>query len=124
MPDFLYTIDQLTDSVWGGIAVVVAILISTLAFLPRIISRGRTSDLTREEFRLLKAFNEQAKGNPRAYLSVEFAAYKAEVDEYDVKLQRLKGLGYLTDSNMKAGYLGHRPVWITADGMRRAERRR
>jgi hypothetical protein len=124
MPDFLYTIDQLTDSVWGGIAVVVAILISTLAFLPRIISRGRTSDLTREEFRLLKAFNEQAKGNPRAYLSVEFAAYKAEVDEYDVKLQRLKGLGYLKDSNMKAGYLGHRPVWITADGMRRAERRR
>jgi hypothetical protein len=124
MPDFLYTIDQLTDSVWGGIAVVVAILISTLAFLPRIISRGRTSDLTREEFRLLKAFNEQAKGNPRAYLSVEFAAYKAEVDEYDVKLQRLKGLGYLKDSNMKAGYLGHRPVWITADGMRRAEKRR
>ena len=124
MPDFLYTIDQLTDSVWGGIAVVVAILISTLAFLPRIISRGRTSDLTREEFRLLKAFNEQAKGNPRAYLSVEFAAYKAEVDEYDVKLQRLKGLGYLKDSNMKAGYLGHRPVWITADGMRRAERSR
>ena len=124
MPDFLYTIDQLTDSVWGGIAVVVAILISTLAFLPRIISRGRTSDLTREEFRLLKAFNEQAKGNPRAYLSVEFAAYKAEVDEYDVKLQRLKGLGYLKDSNMKAGYLGHRPVWITANGMRRAERRR
>ena len=124
MPDFLYTIDQLTDSVWGGIAVVVAILISTLAFLPRIISRGRTNDLTREEFRLLKAFNEQAKGNPRAYLSVEFAAYKAEVDEYDVKLQRLKGLGYLKDSNMKAGYLGHRPVWITANGMRRAERRR
>jgi hypothetical protein len=83
-----------------GIAVLAAILISTLAFLPRIINRGRTSDLTREEFRLLKAFNEQAKRNPRAYLSVEFAAYKAEVDENDVKLQRLKDLGYLKDSNV------------------------
>jgi hypothetical protein len=124
MPDFLYAIALLRDSVWGGIAAVVAILILAIAVLARIINSSRTSDLTRDEFRLLKAFNEQAKRNPRAYLSVEFAAYKAEVDEYDVKLQRLKGLGYLKDSNIKAGYLGHRPVWITANGMRRAERRR
>jgi hypothetical protein len=124
MPDFLYAIALLRDYVWGGIAVVVAILIPALAVLARIINSSRTSDLTRDEFRLLKAFNEQAKGNSKAYLSVEFAAYKAEVDEYDVKLQRLKGLGYLKDSNIKAGYLGHRPVWITANGMRRAEGRR
>jgi hypothetical protein len=57
-------------------------------------------------------------------LSVEFTAYKAEVDEYEVKLRRLKDLGYLRDSNIEAGYLGHRPVWITASGIRRAERKR
>jgi hypothetical protein len=48
----------------------------------------------------------------------------AEVRNYEVKLRRLKDLGYLEDSNIKGGYLGHRPVWITDEGMRRAERRR
>jgi hypothetical protein len=95
-----------------------------LGFLASIIYSGTTGDLTRDEFRLLRAFNEQAKGDPRAYLSVEFAAYRAEVGEYDVKLQRLKEIGYLRDSNIKVGYLGHRPVWITADGIRRARSRR
>lgn len=118
-----YAINLLRDSVWGGIAVAVAILIPALGLLTRIITGSRTSDLTRDEIRLLKAFNEQAKGNSRAYLSVEFAAYKAEVDEYEVKLRRLKDLGYLRDSNIEAGYLGHRPVWITANGIRRAEKK-
>jgi len=119
-----HAINLLRDSVWGEIAVAVAILIPVLGLVTRIITGSRTSDLTRDEIRLLKAFNEQAKGNPRAYLSVEFAAYKAEVDEYEVKLRRLKELGYLRDSNIDVGYLGHRPVWITANGIRRAERRR
>ena len=122
MLDLLHhAINLLRDSVWGGIAVAVAILMVTLGLLTRIIIGSRTSDLTRDEIRLLKAFNEQAKGNSRAYLSVEFAAYKAEVDEYEVKLRRLKDLGYLRDSDIEAGYLGHRPVWITANGIRRAE---
>jgi hypothetical protein len=116
----LDAVNVLRDTVWGGIAVVVAIL----SILARTIHSRRTGDLTRDELRLLKAFKEQAKGNPRAYLSVEFAAYKAEVDKYDVEVQRLKDLGYLQDSNIKAGYLGQRPVWITAKGIRRAEKRR
>jgi hypothetical protein len=125
MLDLLHhAINLLKDSVWVGIVVAVAILIPVLGLLARTITGSRTSDLTRDEIRLLKAFNEQAKGDPRAYLSVEFAAYKAEVDEYEVKLRRLKDLGYLRDSNIEAGYLGHRPVWITANGIRRAERRR
>jgi hypothetical protein len=69
MPDFLYVIALLRDYVWGGIAVVVAILIPALAVLARIINSSRTSDLTRDELRMLKAFNEQAKGNSKAYLS-------------------------------------------------------
>jgi hypothetical protein len=80
--------------------------------------------LTRDEFKLLRAFNEQAKGDPRAYLSVEFAAYRAQVGGYDVKLRRLKDLGYLQESNIEAGYLGRRPVWITVEGIRRAESKR
>ncbi len=102
----------------------VALLSLAFGFLAKIINSGTTNDLTRDELRLLRAFNDQAKGDPRAYLSVEFAAYKAEVGEYDVKLRRLKELGSLRDSNIKAGYLGHRPVWITADGIRRARSRR
>jgi hypothetical protein len=39
-------------------------------------------------------------------------------------LHRLKDLGYLRDSNIEAGYPVHRPVWITARGMRRAKQRR
>jgi len=125
MLDLLHhAINLLRDSLWGAIAVAVAVLIPVLGLLTRIINSSRTSDLTRDEISLLKAFNEQAKGDPRAYLSVEFAAYKAEVDEYEVELRRLKELGYLRDSNIDAGYLGHRPVWITANGIRRAERRR
>jgi hypothetical protein len=125
MLDLLHhAINLLKDSVWVGIVVAVAILIPVLGLLARTITGSRTSDLTRDEIRLLKAYNEQAKGDPRAYLSVEFAAYKAEVDEYEVKLRRLKDLGYLRDSNIEAGYLGHRPVWITANSIRRAERRR
>jgi hypothetical protein len=124
--DLLFdTVNLLRDYVWGGIAVVVAIiLILTLGFLAKTIHSSRTSDLTRDEFRLLKAFNEQAKENRSRHLSVEFAAYKAEVDKYEVKLQRLKALGYLQDSNIKGDYLGHRPVRITAKGVRRAEKRR
>jgi len=75
MPDLLlYAINLLRDSVWGGIAVVVAVLVPALGYLAKGIYVNRNSDLTREELRLLKAFNEQAKGNPRAYLSVEVAA--------------------------------------------------
>src|SRR5215212_6807436 len=100
MPDVLLdAIDLLRDSVWVEIAVVVAVLVPALGFLVRIIN-SRTGDLTREELRLLKAFNQQAKGNRRAYLSVELAAYRAQVGEYDVKLRRLKDLGYLQDSNI------------------------
>jgi hypothetical protein len=125
MPDLLlYAINLLRDSVWAGIAAVVAVLVPALGYLAKGIYVNRNSDLTREELRLLKAFNEQAKGNPRAYLSVEFAAYRAQVDAYDVKLRRLKGLGYLRGSNIQAGYLGHRPVCITTRGMRRAKKRR
>lgn len=38
MPDFLYAIDLLRDSVWGGNAVMVAILIPVLAQLLRSAS--------------------------------------------------------------------------------------
>ena len=114
----------LGNSAWGGITVAVAILVAALGLLLRTIRKNRTSDLTRHELRLLRAFSEQAKGNPRAYLSAEFAAYRAEVDKYEVGLRRLKELGYLQDSNIEAGYLGHRPVWITAKGIRRAEKKR
>jgi hypothetical protein len=125
MPDlFLSALDLFADPEWGGIALAVVIVVLALGLSAKIINSGTTDDLTRDELRLLRAFNEQAKGDPRAYLSVEFAAYRAEVGEYDVKLRRLKELGYLRDSNIKAGYLGHRPVWITADGIRRAGRRR
>ena len=125
MPELvLDAIDVLRDSAWGGIAVLVAILVPALGLLARDVRSTRTRDLTRDELRLLKAFNEQAKGNPRAYLSVEFAAYKAELHEYDVNLRRLKDLGFLQDSNIKGGCLGHRPVWITSEGMRRAQKRR
>jgi hypothetical protein len=121
----LDAINMLRDAVWVGIALVVVILIAALGFLARIIQSNRTSDLTREELRLLKAFREQAEGDPRAsYLSVEFAAYKAEVDKHEVKVQRLKALGYLRDSGLKSGYLGHRPLRITAKGVRRAQRGR
>ena len=117
----LDAIDVLRDTAWVGIAVV-AILIVSLGLLARIIQSSRTSDLTRDELRILKAFNEQANANPSAYLSVELAAYKAEVDNYDIKLRRLKALGYVRDSNLASGYLGHRPVRITAKGVRRAEK--
>ena len=101
-----------------------ALLVPAFGYLARGVYVNRTSDLTRGELRLLRAFNEQAKGNPRAYLSVEFAAYRAQVSGYDVKLRRLKDLGYLQDSNIEAGYLGYRPVWVTVEGIRRAERNR
>jgi hypothetical protein len=117
-------VNLVRDSVWGGVVVVAVILIPTLGLLARTIQGSRTSDLTRDEIRLLRAFNEQAKGDPRAYLSVEFAAYKAEVDKYGVKVKRLKHLGYLKDSTIESGYVGHRPVRITATGIRRAENRR
>jgi hypothetical protein len=120
----LDVINVLGNSVLSGITVAVAILVAALGLLVRTIHKNRTSDLTRHELRLLKAFSEQAKGNPRAYLSAEFAAYRAEVDKYEVGLRRLKESGYLQDSNIEAGYLGHRPVWITAKGIRRAEKKR
>jgi hypothetical protein len=118
------TIDLIRGSVWGVIVVVAAILIPTLGLVARTIRSGRRSDLTRDEIRLLNAFNEQAKGSPRAYLSVEFAAYKAKVDKYGVKVKRLKHLGYLKDSTIERGYVGYRPVRITATGIRRAAKRR
>ncbi len=124
MPNLaLDAIDLLRDFAWVGIAAVV-ILVAILGILARTIRHRRTSDLTRDELRLLKAFNEQAEGNPRAYLSVELAAYRAEVDRYDTKLRRLKALGYLQDSNIREGHLGHRRVWITPEGVQRAQKRR
>ncbi len=127
MPDLLLdAINFLWSSAWGWIAVVVAILILALAFLIRVVPRARKSrksHLSRDELRLLRAFNEQAQGDPRAYLSVEFAAYKAGISTYDDAVWRLKDLGYLEDSNIES-YLRHRPVWITPEGMRRATERR
>jgi hypothetical protein len=117
-------LDLLRDSAWGVIAVVVATLVLILVLLDRIIRHRRTNDLTRDELRLLRAFSEQAEGNPRAYLSVELAAYRAEVDRYDTKVQRLKALGYLQDSNIEEAHLGHRRVWITPKGLQRAQKRR
>ncbi len=122
MPDL--ALDLLRDSALGGIAVVVAILVVILVLLNRTIRHGRTNDLTRDELRLLKAFSEQAEGNPRAYLSVELAVYRAEVDRYETKLRRLKALGYLQDSDIKEGHLGLRRVWITPEGVQRAQQRR
>ncbi len=104
---------------------VVAVLIPALAFVPRVIPssrKSRKSHLSRDELRLLRAFNEQAQGDPRAYLSVELAAYKAEMQTYDDDVQRLKDLGYLEDSNIES-YLRHPPVWITPEGVRRATKR-
>jgi hypothetical protein len=125
MPDLLIdAINLLRDSAWGGVAVVVAILVPTLGVVGRAVRNSRTSDLTREELRLLKAFNREARGDLKAYLKPEFVAYRAKLDNYDVKVERLKDLGYLQDSNIRDGYLGHRPVWITARGVKRAEKRR
>jgi hypothetical protein len=124
MPDLLLdAINVLWGSAWGWITVVVAILIPALAFLTRSIPSSRKSHLSRDELRLLRAFNEQAEGDPRAYLSVEFAAYKAEMQIYDAEVQRLRDLGYLEDSNIKS-YLRYPPVWITTEGMHRATKRR
>lgn len=125
MTDLLIdAINVLKDSAWGGVAVVVAILVPILGVLGRAFRNSRTTDLTREELRLLKTFNKEARGNPKAYLKPEFVAYRAKLDNYDVKVQRLKDLGYLQDSNIRSGYLGHRPVWITPKGVKRAEKRR
>ena len=126
MPDLLIdAINLLRDSAWGGVAVVVAILAPALGVVVgRAVRNSRTSDLTREELRLLKAFNREARGDLKAYLKPEFVAYRAKLDNYDIKVERLKELGYLQDSNIRDGYLGHRPVWITADGIRRARSRR
>jgi hypothetical protein len=127
MPDLLHdAIGVLSSFALGWIAVVVAILVLAIAFLTRAIPRGRKSRksrLSRDELRLLRAFNEQAKGDPRAYLSVEFAAYKAGMRTYDKEVQQLKDLGYLEDSDIES-YLRYRPVWITPEGMRRATKRR
>jgi hypothetical protein len=120
----LGAIDLLGDFAWVGIVAVAAILVVLLGILGRAIHHSRTSDLTRDELRLLRAFNEQAEGNPRAYLSVELAVYRAEVDRCDTKVRRLKALGYLQDSNIKEGHLGHRRVWITPEGIQRAQKRR
>jgi hypothetical protein len=128
MPDLLLdAINILWGSAWGWMAVVAAILIPALALLTRAIAsssrKSRKSHLTRDELRLLRAFNEQAQGDPRAYLSVEFAAYKAEMQTYEDEVRRLKGLGYLEASNIES-YLRHAPVWITPEGMLRAAKRR
>jgi hypothetical protein len=126
MPDqLLDAINFLWGSAWGWIAVVVVVLILVFASLSRAMPtsrKGRKSQLSREELRLLKAFNEQAQGNPRAYLSVEFAGYKAGLQSYDEEVRRLKDLGYLEDSHIES-YLRYRPVWITPEGMRRATER-
>jgi hypothetical protein len=125
LDQLLDAINVLWGSAWGWITVVVAILILVFASLTRAISgsrKRRKSQLSREELRLLRAFNEQAKGNPRAYLSVEFAAYKAGLQSYDEEVRRLKDLGYLEDSHIES-YLRYRPVWITPKGMRRATER-
>src|ERR687895_835962 len=98
----LSTLDLLGDTTWGWIALAGTIAVLALGLFAKILDSGITDDLTRDELRSLRAFNEQAKGDPRAYLSVEFAAYRAEVGEYDVKLRRLKELGYLRGSNPKA----------------------
>ena len=127
MPDLvLNAIDLLRGSEWGGITVAVAILVVILALLLYgAVRHKRTGDLTRDELRLLKAFNEQAEGNPSAPLSVELAAYRAEIDNYETKLRRLKALGYLQESDIiKEGYLGHRRVCITPRGVQRAHKRR
>jgi hypothetical protein len=120
----LGAIDLLRDFAWVGIVAMAAFLVLILGILIRTIHHSRTSDLTRDELRLLKAFREQADGNPRAYLSVELAVYRAEVERYDTKVRRLKALGYLQDSNIKEGHLGHRRVWITPEGVQRAQKRR
>jgi hypothetical protein len=127
MPDqLLDAIDVLWSSTWSGIALVVAILMLALAFLTRVIPssrKSRKSHLGRDALRLLRAFNEQAQGDPRAYLSVEFAAYKAGIQSYDEEVRWLKDLGYLEDSDIES-YLRYRPVWITPKGMCRATKRR
>jgi hypothetical protein len=70
MPDlFLSVLDLFGDTKWGWIALTVALLSLAFGFLTNIITGGWTGDLTRDELRLLKAFNEQAQGDPRAYLS-------------------------------------------------------
>jgi hypothetical protein len=77
-------IENLRDSAWGGLAAVVAAsgLFITVGGIPakmvRAIRRSPESDLTRDEFKLLKAFNEQfeehALGNPKMPLLVEHVA--------------------------------------------------
>jgi hypothetical protein len=124
MPDpLLDAIDVVWSPTLGWIALVVAILILALAFLTRAIPSSRKRGLSRDELRLLRAFNEQAKGDPRAYLSVEFAAYRAGLQSYDEQVQRLKDLGYLEDSDFES-YFRRPPVWITPEGMSRATKRR
>ena len=120
----LGAIDLLRDFARVGTVAMAAFLVAILGILIRNIHHRRTSDLTRDELRMLKAFSEQAEGNPRAYLSVELAVYRAEVERYETKVRRLKALGYLQDSNIKEGHLGHRRVWITPEGIQRAQKRR
>ena len=124
MPDLsLSALDLFGDTKWGWIVLTVALLSLAFGFLTKIINSGTTNDLTRDELRLLRAFKEQAEGDPRAYLSVELAAYKAGLQSYDDEVSRLKDLGYLEDSNIES-YLRYPPVWITTEGMRRATKRR
>jgi hypothetical protein len=115
-------IDVLRDPAWGGIAVPVAIFVPVLGCLARAIYVNRTSDLTRDELRLLRAFNEQAKGNPRAYLSVEFTAYRVGGRRVRRQVAAAKRPRLPAGLRHQAGYPGHRPVWITEQGMRRAEK--
>ena len=124
MPDLLIdAISVIRDSAWGGVAVAVAILAAALGLLGRAFRNRRKSDLTREELRLLRAFNREARGDPKAYLKPEFVAYRAKLDSYDARVEWLKDLGYLQDSNIGKGYVGYRPVQITPKGARRAQKR-
>jgi len=127
---FSRILDFLEHPALIGLGTVLAALglgASGVWFVVRSIRRSRASDLTRDELRLLKEFNKNAGGNPRAYLDPVVTAQQAglDIDSCTSEIQRLKDLDYLENTNIKAGVLSKQlPVWITTRGMRRAEQKR
>jgi hypothetical protein len=63
---FLSTLDLFGDTTWGGFVLALTIAILATGLSAKIINGGATGDHTRDEIRLLRAFDEQAKGDPRA----------------------------------------------------------
>ena len=125
MPDlFLSVLDLFGDTKWGWIALTAALLSLAFGFLTNIITAaGRAispatssgcSGLSTSRLREIRELT--CRWSSRLITRQRLASTTSSCG--------LKELGYLRDSNIKAGFFGHRPVWITADDIRRATSRR